>query len=38
MAAPLQPTEHIETNNDNQPEAAIDTGPVQPGDSIDFTA
>ena len=38
MASPLQPQENIESDNDDQPEAAIDTGPVQPGNSIDFTA
>jgi hypothetical protein len=37
MASPLQPPEHIETNNDDQPGAEIHTGPVQPGDLIDFT-
>lgn len=37
MASPLQPPEDIETNNDDQPGAVSSTGPVQPGDLIDFT-
>lgn len=38
MASPLQPPEDIEVNNDDLPAAVNDTGPVQPGDLIDFTA
>jgi hypothetical protein len=38
MASPLQPPENIETDNDATPDSVIDTGPVQPGDLIDFTA
>jgi hypothetical protein len=38
MASPLQPPENIETDNDALPASVIDTGPVQPGDLIDFTA
>jgi hypothetical protein len=34
MADVLQPFEHIETDNDNQPESLNSAGPVQPGDSI----
>ena len=38
MASPLQPPEDIQVDNDNQPPAEIHTGPVQPGDAIDFTS
>lgn len=32
--AVLQPDEHIETDNTDQPGSVNNTGPVQPGDSI----